>query len=74
VKLDWANAARATSYDVYLDGVLVASNHPISEWTIDRFLSRNTTHTWYVVAKNSCGSTRGAQWSFTIRRYDSSSE
>lgn len=66
-KLNWSDCARATTYDVYLNGALVASNLGISEWTIDRSL-RRSSHTWSVVARNACGSTRGPQWSFTLRR------
>ncbi|MCH7811530.1 MAG: DUF1989 domain-containing protein, partial [Chloroflexi bacterium] len=67
--LDWADAQRATSYDVYLDGRFVGNvkesrwepSQPIgpSQYTLD-------THTWYVVARNEEGTTRSEPWTFTV--------
>ena len=57
--LNWADAARATSYDVYLNGALVASHLPTSEWQVGTALPTGT-NLWYVVARNDCGETRGA--------------
>ena len=65
--LNWADTLRATSYDVYVDGVLAASGLTTSQYTVSERLSR-ATHTWYVVARNSCGTTRGPLWSFIIAR------
>lgn len=62
--LDWADTSGATSYDVYLDGTFRA-NVSVSQWTLNQTLSL-TTHNWYVVARNGCGSTTGPTWSFTI--------
>ena len=65
--LDWADAARATSYDVYfgttnppgLVGILTPSY-----WLLGP-LNYQTTYYWKIVAKNSGGSTSGPVWSFT---------
>jgi hypothetical protein len=66
LKLNWADSARATAYDVYVDGVQVANGLTASEWTVSRHLI-HSLHTWYVVARNACGSTTGPQWSFALR-------
>jgi pimeloyl-ACP methyl ester carboxylesterase len=63
-KLDWADSARATSYDVYLNGTF-RGNVAISEWTLSQSLATGT-HNWYVIAKNSCNTATGPNWSFTI--------
>jgi hypothetical protein len=65
VKLNWADTANASSYDVYLDDSLVASGLTISEWTCLRTLNAGA-HTWYVVARNACGTTRGPEWRFNV--------
>ncbi len=62
--LDWADTSGALSYDVYLDGTFRA-NVPISQWTLNQTLTLGS-HNWYIVAKNSCGSTTGPTWTFTI--------
>ena len=67
LKLNWSDAARATSYDVYfgtsnpppLAGNTVSSNWPLTK------LSYGTTYYWSVVATNGAGSTPGPIWSFT---------
>jgi len=56
------------AYDLYLDTanpplVLAGSNLPISE--IQVALNPGTTYYWRVVAKNGCGTTESATWSFT---------
>ncbi len=66
--LDWADAARATSYDVYFDTVnppaTLIGSPTSSSWPLST-LSYNTTYFWQVVAKNSAGATPGPVWSFT---------
>jgi hypothetical protein len=64
-KLDWANVGGATSYDVYLDGSKVGSNLTSSDWIFNLSLS-NGSHSWYVIAKNSCGNKTGPTWHFTL--------
>jgi GH18 family chitinase len=62
---DWADAANATSYDVYVDGVL-RQNVASSQWTRNITITPNVAHTWQVIAKNTYGSVPGATWNFTI--------
>jgi hypothetical protein len=61
-KLDWNDVDVATSYDVYVDGVLKA-NVAATEYALANVALG--THTWYVRAKNSAGGASGATWSFT---------
>lgn len=67
--LDWANAARATSYDIYFgtsDPPPLAGAWSLSYWTLDMgALAYQTTYYWQIVAKNGAGSTEGPVWSFT---------
>ena len=67
--LDWADAAGATSYDVYL--WLASGSKPatpnvtvaVSQWTPPA-LTNGVNYNWQVVATNSNGSTSGPQWGF----------
>jgi hypothetical protein len=63
--LDWADAAGATGYDVYLDGVLLG-NTPNSQWTLTAPPAPKVQHVWHVVAKNAGGSTTGPDWTFRV--------
>ncbi|MCX6876279.1 MAG: YDG domain-containing protein [Verrucomicrobia bacterium] len=68
--LDWADAAGATSYDVYL--WLASGSKPatasatvaVSQWTPPATLTNGVNYHWQVVAINSNGSTSGPQWAF----------
>jgi len=62
--LDWADTSGATSYDVYMDGTFRA-NVSTSQWTLNLSIFTGL-HTWYVAAKNACGSTTGPTWNYTI--------
>jgi hypothetical protein len=62
--LDWADAQYATSYDVYVDGVL-RQNVTSSQWTRNITLAPNVGHTWQVVAKNTYGTASGPVWHFS---------
>lgn len=67
--LDWANAPRATSYDVYIgrsDPPPFAGNRASSDWPLDT-LNYETTYYWKIVARNSAGSTAGPVWRFTTQ-------
>jgi hypothetical protein len=71
VQLDWADAAGAASYDVFLGtGAALAQmafqgHTATSDWT-PIGLAAGTTYYWRVVAKNSVGAaTPGPVWSFT---------
>ena len=67
LKLDWSDAARATSYDVYFGTTNpppLAGNTVTSDWPLAK-LSHGTAYYWSVVATNSAGSTPGPIWSFT---------
>lgn len=63
--LDWNDVESATGYDVYLDGVLVSDNQPLSSYPINAVLTEGM-HTWQVVAHNVCGSRAGDVWTFNI--------
>jgi hypothetical protein len=64
-KLDWADAANANSYDVYLNGVLLG-NVTASEWSLTTPPAVKVAQTWRVVAKNAAASTAGDDWAFQV--------
>lgn len=67
--LDWADAAGATSYGVYLwttgatKPASATATVAVSQWTPPS-LTDGVTYNWQVVAINSNGSTSGPQWTF----------
>jgi len=69
VDLDWQDASRATSYDVYF-GTTNPPPFTVNKTTSDcdpGMLVYGTTYYWKVVAKNTCGETPGQSgqiWSF----------
>jgi Matrixin/Fibronectin type III domain len=65
ITLGWTGA-NAQSYDVYLNGALVASRVTSTSWRAGQ-LPAGTTYSWMVVANNSAGSTSGPTWRFTTR-------
>jgi hypothetical protein len=65
VTLSWATCSGASSYDVYINGTLYASN--LTGRSVGTTLAANTQYSWYVIAKNSVGFTRGPDWSFTTK-------
>jgi GH25 family lysozyme M1 (1,4-beta-N-acetylmuramidase) len=67
--LNWADSANATAYDVYVDGVLKATNLAQSQWTVSPQLAGGS-HNWRVVAKGVIGdddthTTTLTNWTFT---------
>jgi YVTN family beta-propeller protein len=66
--LSWSASSGATAYDVYL-GTTNTPSLAISNITATSYapftLSASTTYYWYVVAKNTQGSTNSATFSFT---------
>ncbi len=74
-KLDWADCAEATSFDVYLvpatdpdpvPGITpVTANVALSEYTLSPQVLSLTSYKWMVVAKNSVGTSPGPLWTFT---------
>ena len=62
-KLDWANTAGATSYDVYLGTNPTPFATTISELAVT---PSDGVRLWRVVAKNGVGNTTGPQWSYTL--------
>lgn len=64
VTLAWSGNGQ--SYDVYLNGALVASNLKSTSWRASQ-ASGGTTYSWMIVAKNSVGSTSGPTWKFTTK-------
>lgn len=65
--LDWADAANALSYDVYLDGALQATVST-SAYTLTAAPGYGP-HTWSVTARNGTGSTAGATWNFYVGKF-----
>jgi hypothetical protein len=61
--LGWSG--NATSYDLYLNGALVASNLKTTSWRTSG--NGGATYSWMVVAKNAAGSTSGPAWSFSTK-------
>ena len=68
--LDWADAAGATGYEVYLwpasgskPGIATATV-AVSQWAPPSNLTDGVTYNWQVVAVNANGSTSGPQWAF----------
>jgi len=61
--LGWS-AANATRYDVFLNGVLKASNLSSASLNLNG-LTTSTQYSWLVVAKNANGSTSGPTWTFS---------
>lgn len=56
--LSWSVSTGATSYDLYMNGALVASNLTVPSYNATG-LTPATKYTWYVVPKNSVGSATG---------------
>jgi hypothetical protein len=65
VTLGWT-AANATQYDVFVNGVLKASNLTSASLNLSG-LTTSAQYSWLVVAKNANGSTSGATWTFTTK-------
>jgi len=63
--LGWT-AASGARYDVFVNGVLTASDLPLASLKIGP-LSNATTYSWLVVAKNAAGTTSGPTWVFTTK-------
>ena len=64
-----AEGQDAVSYDVFLDTVnppvrLIGSNITAQQWAAND-LAACKTYYWQVVARNTCGETKGPIWSFT---------
>jgi hypothetical protein len=64
-RLDWADAANATSYDVYLNDVLLGTT-TTSDWTLAAPPPPKDLQQWRVVAKNAVTSTAGDTWTFEV--------
>jgi hypothetical protein len=62
--LTWT-CSGATAYDVYINGALYVANQTSA--SVPTTLSASTQYSWFVVAKNSAGSTTGPTWSFTTK-------
>lgn len=67
LSLDFSDATNATSYDVYLDGVL-QGNVNTSQWTPSVAFSYGP-HTWSVTSKNSAGTTASGMFNFYIGKF-----
>lgn len=70
--LNWAAAAGAESYDVYLgttaNPTTIVGNSTSTSYTLTTSLASNTTYYWSVVPKNTAGSATGCSvFSFTTK-------
>jgi len=57
IKLNWANSSGASSYDVYRNNILYYSGLTGTQFINSGNITVGTTYSYYIVAKNSCGST-----------------
>lgn len=62
----WTASTYATQYDVYLNSSLVTSCQNITQTSCNFGSLSGGGYTWYVVAKNICGTQQGPTWSFSI--------
>jgi GH25 family lysozyme M1 (1,4-beta-N-acetylmuramidase) len=63
--LTWSASALATSYDVYLDGVL-QTNTEATSYSLGSTTVADGTHTWQARAKNSQGTATGSTFTFVL--------
>lgn len=64
INLTWTAAANATSYDIYRNGNLYASNITATSFSNTYLITAGTTYSYYIKAKNSIGTinnTNGTQ-------------
>lgn len=61
--LDWADAANASGYDVYVNDIF-RGTVTSSQWTPNLAFAESVTHTWRIVSRNANGTTAGPTWSF----------
>lgn len=55
INLSWTTATNATSYDIYRNGNLYASDVTVTTFLNTYLITAGTTYTYYVKAKNSAG-------------------
>jgi lysozyme len=63
--LTWSASTLATSYDIYLDGVL-KTNTASTSYSLSGVTVADGTHTWQARAKNSQGTTTGSTFTFVL--------
>lgn len=57
IRLNWTTSAGATSYDIYRNGSLYASNVTGNQFANTYLITAGTSYSYYMKAKNSAGST-----------------
>lgn len=65
IKLTWTTAANATSYDIYRNGTLYASNISGTQY-LNTNVTAGTAYTYYVKAKNSNGTTNNSNGTLSV--------
>lgn len=64
VNLTWTTSTNATSYDIYRNGALYASNVTGTQY-LNTFVTNGTTYTYYLKAKNSLGTLNNSNGTLT---------
>ncbi|MCA0382602.1 MAG: peptidoglycan DD-metalloendopeptidase family protein [Bacteroidetes bacterium] len=65
VRLSWTASANATSYDIYRNGTLLASNITTTQY-INTGLTAGTQYTYYVQAKNTAVNTNNSNGTLAV--------
>lgn len=66
INLSWTTSANATSYDIYRNGNLYASNLTATTFANTYLISPGSTYTYYIKAKNSEGSVTNSNGTQTV--------
>ncbi|UOX33056.1 N-acetylmuramoyl-L-alanine amidase [Flavobacterium sediminilitoris] len=64
INLTWTSSANATSYDIYRNGSLYASNIAGTSF-LNTYVTSGTTYTYYIKAKNASGSINNSNGTLT---------
>jgi len=63
----WATAIGASTYNLYIDGVLKKANITTTNYQIlSNEAITSGMHTWYIVASNGCSTESNETWSFRV--------
>lgn len=72
INLSWTTSANATSYDIYRNGNLYASNLTTTTFSNTYLISGGSSYTYYIKAKNSEGSVTNSNGTLSITAIDCS--
>ncbi|MGV7106722.1 N-acetylmuramoyl-L-alanine amidase [Flavobacterium sp. U410] len=73
INLSWTSSANATSYDIYRNGNLYASDVTGTSFLNTYLINAGSTYTYYVKAKNSIGSTNNSNGTRSVTATNCSS-